>query len=1857
MNSRNIFTTAIIVAYFFSATNAQVNLDSGLVAHYPFNGNANDESGNNYHGTVNGSVLSPDRFGNPNTAYNFDGSNDYILVDSIPPVNFGTGDFTLSTWCKAGLSQLTYPQILSTRSGASDGFIHGLFSDGQFFFQTGSSATVFSSSGDIRDNQWHHLITVRNTGIVTVYLDGVQVGSGNVSTNISSPNSLYMGWDIGNPSVTYFNGLIDDIRIYNRALNSAEIQALNNTAPPSAPVAGFTVNDSTVTAGAAVQFTDLSTNNPTSWNWSFPGGTPSSSTSQNPLITYNTYGIYDVTLIVSNANGSDTLVKSNHIAVSPAWEVFNTSNSGISDDNIWDIEVDAQGNKWLATGYYNGGSYYGGISKFDGATNWTIYNSGNSGLKNNYVYTEAFDKLGNIWFGHDGFTGAGGISKFNGSSWNTYLNGISNVYAVVVDDSLSKWIGTYSGGLYKLDSAGNLTQFNTSNSSIPTNFVLCVIIDNAGAKWIATYGGGVAKFDGTTWTIYNTSNSGLPSDNCNNLNALDFDQNGHLWISTMGGLAEFDGSNWNVFTTSNSGLPSNTVTCIRVAPDGVKWIGTDMGLASLDSINWTVYNTSNSSIPSNEVYSLAFEPGIVWVGTYGGGLAKLMYQYIPAVAPVADFIADDTTVTAGTAVTFTDNSSGAPTAWNWSFPGGTPSSSTAQNPSAAYNTTGIYDVTLIVSNAAGSDTLTKINYITVSSPIIYINAGFSSSTVCKGDSTQFTDLSSGNDTVTSWNWNFGDTASGSANSSTLQNPKHLFTNSGVYNVTLIASGSSVSDTITKQVVVNTLPQANGGTDKTICAGSGVYLYATGGNAYSWSPATGLNCTTCQQPYASPSDTTSYIVTVTNSNQCTAKDTVVVNVAPIPSPSIIPPGDTICQGNTTILDAGSGYTDYSWNTGETTQSITVAQAGWYYVWVTNSAGCWGQSQYVYVGIKSNVTVTVAPSATVCEGEIITLSASGGFIMYQWSDGSTGQNINVTLTGTYTVTATDGINCSMVSSPVNLTVKDTNITPQIFVYGDTSFCDGGYVWLEAPAGFNTYQWSNSITTQWNYITSSGVFTVTVTDICGSYSSLPISVTEYPKPNPTLTQSGSTTLCQGQNVTLTAPNGYTYYYWQQTGTSLPSILVTSAGDYFCWVQDANDCWGTSDTVTVTVGPDISISPTGYSTICDGSSLTITANGTNIISYLWSSGETTQSINATTAGNYNITVTDNNSCTGSAPYSLILAVLDTNPVPVINMLYNDSVLCQGESVYLYTTCNYIQYQWSNGANGCGQYVYQGGNNTVTVNNGCGTGTSAPVSITVNTLPLVSAGSDVSICGGQSATLNASGGVLYQWYPSYGLSCTNCQSPSASPAYTTTYTVYGTDAAGCQGWDNVTVSVEPSSVSFSAYPTVQYLPDDPGTTYFTYTGSTANITNYLWDFGDGNQSTAVNPVHTYITKGWYDIALTVTNNTGCSTTITYTDYILIEQIFPATTLNTGTNNTINSVSFISGYYGCAAMSDGNILITNDGGGTWTTGYVNAGVPLWGIYLIGNAGYVVGDNGFISVSYDGGVSWSNFVTGVSYALYNVYLSSLNYGFAVGVNGTILQYNGTNWASVNLGITVDLNAVYTYGLFTYIVGNSGLILKYDGFSWDTLVSNVTVDLSSIYFGNNLTGYAAGADGTIIMTSDGGVTWTTVFSGIISSFTTIASITADSVIAVGSDGIVYMSVDAGLNWGRYSIGDNRTLYGVSAVNDGWGGVTGYIAGVAGGVFKFEKTIITPVEEKSLEGGSNLAVRIYPNPANDNITISISKYKMQNVTCKIFDMMGREVKNVIMNNQSITIGCAELQPGIYFIKVISEEVVSVSRLVIAD
>jgi len=235
----------IFVNFFTGFLWAQVNLDSGLVAYYKFDGNANDESGNGNDGVIYGANLVEDRFGSQNSAFEFDGIDDYINIGQDSSLRI-EGSVSISAWVNFSEIQEPLAGIITDGSGFTprnyiiylnhSGLNNGINdSNVSFSVYDNITWTPVTSTDEFNDSLWHHIVGIRNiqSDSSFLYIDGsldiaiLDNTTGQISTSgVDRQIGRYL-YNSG-ADISYFNGLIDDIRIYNRSLNLNEIDALFN---------------------------------------------------------------------------------------------------------------------------------------------------------------------------------------------------------------------------------------------------------------------------------------------------------------------------------------------------------------------------------------------------------------------------------------------------------------------------------------------------------------------------------------------------------------------------------------------------------------------------------------------------------------------------------------------------------------------------------------------------------------------------------------------------------------------------------------------------------------------------------------------------------------------------------------------------------------------------------------------------------------------------------------------------------------------------------------------------------------------------------------------------------------------------------------------------------------------------------------------------------------------------------------------------------------------------------------------------------------------------------------------------------------------------------------------------------------------------------------------------------------------------------------------------------------------------------------------------------------------------------------------------------------------------------------------
>jgi len=457
-------------------------------------------------------------------------------------------------------------------------------------------------------------------------------------------------------------------------------------------------------------------------------------------------------------------------------------------------------------------------------------------------------------------------------------------------------------------------------------------------------------------------------------------------------------------------------------------------------------------------------------------------------------------------------------------------------------------------------------------------------------------------------------------------------------------------------------------------------------------------------------------------------------------------------------------------------------------------------------------------TVCVGDTVTFTdlSTNAPVRWQWNfvggtpTTDTVQNPKVAYAtpGTYAVSLKNFVSngdSASITRNAYITVV-TSPSPIITPSGPTTFCTGNSVILAAPAGYNHYVWSNGDTTQTISVTTSGVYSVQVTTPSGcSGTSAVTTITVNPLPSPTITAGGSTSICPGSTVSLSAPAGFASYLWN-TGDTTATISVSTSGSYSVTVTTANGCPGTSSAtvITVTTPPTPVLNNTGTTLLCVGDTLTLASTGPAYATYTWSTGATTQTLNVTSAGQYSLFVIDSNGCGGFS--DTVTVVLDT-VTPLVSVPV-PAAFCPGDNITLTAQGTFSSYQWYlngtaiAGATNTTYTATQGGLYALQVTNlnGC-TGTTSLIGVVQ--YPYADTPVITQQGGQLVANVNNFSGTV-QWLLN-GTPVTGADSltfPNPTPG---TYTVAYTDSNGCTSTSNPAFVGSVPTTSFSsllhAYP------------------------------------------------------------------------------------------------------------------------------------------------------------------------------------------------------------------------------------------------------------------------------------------------------------------------------------------------------------------------------------------------------------------------------------------------------------------------
>ncbi len=737
--------------------------------------------------------------------------------------------------------------------------------------------------------------------------------------------------------------------------------------------------------------------------------------------------------------------------------------------------------------------------------------------------------------------------------------------------------------------------------------------------------------------------------------------------------------------------------------------------------------------------------------------------------------------------------------------------------------TGFY--TVLVTDTTGCQALSPEGLITVNANPTPTTTPDGTVEICMGDTISITSVE-----AVSYLWTTGDTTQA------IQ-----VWQAGTYNITATDSSGCTGTSSDVIVIVNPLPTPTIIADDTLdfCLGGLVNLSTQDYESYQWS--TGAISQSIQVTQSG-----TYTVTVTDSVGCaSASAQADVTVFVPPTVTVTTTGPTqFCFGDSVLLTSSLGLS-YLWSNGATTQSIWVFTSGSFNVQVTDENGCTGTSPLVTIEVYSlpNADIIANGPTEFCLGDSVILTATGGQ-SYLWSTGSTGNSIVVYTSGSYYVIADNQFGCTDTSSSVSVLVNQPPVVA-IFPDGPTEFCDGGTVGLVAN-GADSYLWSTGETGPVITVSTSGLYSVIGTDANGcSTETSDIEVTVFQNPTPTITAGGPTEFCDGDTVVLTSSVADSYLW--STSATTQSIIVTATGSYTVSVIDSNGCAGSSDPINVEVftNPTPTITLSGPAEFCSGDSVTLMASGAT--TYLWSTGDTTQSIVVLASGDYSVEVTDENGCSGESA-DVAITVYD-NPIVVITA--SDTDVCDGQIVTL-TSSPADVYLWSTGGNDQSIVVTQNGVYSITVTDGNGCMASDSIEITVNPtptpLPVITPNGPTTFCDGDSVNLEVDTWDSYLW--STGDTTNNVWVDETGLYIVTVTNEYGceADAAG------IVVTVNPLPV-----PVIQATGDSAICDGETIILATGVYNTYLWSTGDTTQTIEVDSTGSY----W----VTVTNNFGCEGT------------------------------------------------------------------------------------------------------------------------------------------------------------------------------------------------------------------------------------------------------------------------------------------------------------------------------------------------------------------------------------------------------
>jgi gliding motility-associated-like protein len=1022
------------------------------------------------------------------------------------------------------------------------------------------------------------------------------------------------------------------------------------------PVADFSATPVSGCAPLLVKFTDLSTDNPTSWKWDLGNGT--TSILQNPSVTYFASGRYNITLISTNASGSDTIVKNQYITVQ-----FNpiVKFSGNTLTGCLPLSVKFTDQSTAGSGTINSWKWDFGDGLFDSVRN------------PNHTYTSSgtFDVALQVKNSF-GCTNTISLTKYINTSNSPKADFTNNLQSTCKPPVKLNFQNLSTGppSTYQWDfgDGSTSTQTNPSHTYSAAGSFTVKLIASAGAggctntiQKVITIGTVKADFNsplnvcqGQPFSLSNTSvpgpasvlwnfGDGTTSDLLNPVKT--YNTSGNLNIKMIAGFGACTDSISKPITVLKQSMAftaDDTIACD--APFTVKFTSNVPGATSL-IWNFGDGTTSTNANPTHTYNSTGgFDVSLIATSSLGCKDTLLKQGYIKIQIPAITL----TGLPAGGCVPFTNIFSAAistvdPVAkYDWNFGDGM--TDTAASPSHTFNTTGKYDVVLTITTAGGCIATTNLlGGVRVGNTP---SANFSATPLvtCVGTRVNFTDLSTGN--IDDWLWDFGDQTT-----STSKNPRHTYQDTGYFSVKLVAFSNGCPDSITLTNYIYVKPPVGKFSIKNNCAFP--YLKRFSNNSisadtYLWDFGDGATSTS-KTPTHNYADTGTYTVKLIATNLSTGcQDSLTRTAKVVNEKAMFVANDTSICKNTSVTFRSQNIditkvSSYDWDFGDgstVTTSVdsishTYTTSGAFNVGliITNVLGCRDTL------VKPNYIKTGGPTAnfktnqqTACFNTGVnfidsSLNGANPIVTWTWSYGD---SITETLVGppfthfyanagiyTIKLKVTDGNGCfdSLVKPNYLLVSKPV---ADFFSPDPTSCPLAPIKFINSSQGTNpTYLWnfgdgnvSDSINPvhQYAYADTFNV-SLKITDQYGCGDSLQkinyIGVS-YPRANFTL--SDSVSACPPLDVKFNSSSiNYTSLFWDfgdgnTSSLPMPTHFYTQPGNYTVRLRAANagGCFDEKSSTIVIKGPTGVLSYTN-TTGCDSVITNFKATAINNISFTW--------------------------------------------------------------------------------------------------------------------------------------------------------------------------------------------------------------------------------------------------------------------------------------------------------------------------------------------------------------------------------------------------------------------------------------------------------------------------------------------------------------------------------------------------------------------------------------------------------------------------------------------------------------------------------